>query len=106
MKSLWFCEYNLNPETGDIQVSEQNFPDVDEWPHKWNKKVVTWKLVTDTPDIEGRKREERIIKRGLLRWQLRVKNLKFRMLNTKSKRFRNRYGTVPDMLIKHRNSTK
>jgi len=93
------CEFKLNPETGDIEVSESNFPKIDEWPHKWKKKTVTWRLYSDTPDIEGRKKEEKIIKRGLLRWQLRVKNLKFRMVNTYSRRFVNKHGVHPDMVI-------
>lgn len=95
-----FCAYVLNPSTGEIEITDKNFPEIDEWPHKWNKKTVTWKLESDTPDIEGRKREEKIIKRGLLRWQIRVKDLKFRMISNKpSRRFASKYGIHPDMVI-------
>jgi len=95
-----FCEYILNPETGEIEITDKNFKEIDEWPHKWNKKTVTWRLESDTPDIEGRKREEKIIKRGLLRWQLRVKDLKFRMIPKKpGRRFALKYGIHPDMII-------
>lgn len=41
-----------------------------EWPHKFNRpgRAITWKLESDTNDIEGTKKEEKMIAYALLAW--------------------------------------
>ena len=55
-----------------------NMNEIDEWKHKWNEGKITWKLESDTPDIEGKKFEVRIINLAFLAWGKEMKNLKVR----------------------------
>ena len=58
-----------------------NMNEIDEWKHKWTDNKITWKLESDTPDIEGRKFEVRIINLAFLAWGKEMKNLKVRQQN-------------------------
>ena len=76
------CKYIL--EKGKVIATSE----IEEWPKKWNKPVLYWDLLVDTEDIPGVKLEKQAIARALLRWQIVIKNLKFRRYNPTSKRQR------------------
>ena len=62
--------------------------EIEEWPKKWNKEVLYWDLLQDSEDIPGVKLEKKAISRALLRWQIVIKDLKFRRFNKNSSRQR------------------
>ena len=62
--------------------------EIEEWPKKWNKEVLYWDLLQDSEDIPGVKLEKNSISRALLRWQIVIKDLKFRRYNPRSTRQR------------------
>ena len=62
--------------------------EIEEWPKKWNKEVLYWDLIKDSEDIPGEKLERASIARALLRWQIVIKDLKFRRYNPRSGRQR------------------
>ena len=76
------CKYLL--EKGKVIAKTE----IEEWPMKWNKEVLYWDLIKDSEDIPGEKLEKASIARALLRWQIVIKNLKFRRYNPRSGRQR------------------
>ena len=76
------CKYLL--EKGKVIAKTE----IEEWPKKWNKEVLYWDLIKDSEDIPGEKLERASIARALLRWQIVIKDLKFRRYNPRSGRQR------------------
>ena len=50
----------------------------DEWPHKWAKGVVTWRLNNLTSDIESKRHQERAVTVAFRTWQLRIKDIRLK----------------------------
>jgi hypothetical protein len=78
------CKYIL--EKGKVIAKSEQ----EEWPKKWNTEILYWDLVQDSEDIPGVKLEKASIARALLRWQIVIKDLKFRRYNSRSIRQRKR----------------
>ena len=80
-----FCRLGIPPVNYHEPISYiSNMDEIDEWDHKWNESKITWKLESDTPDIEGKKSEIRIINLAFLAWGKEMKNLKVRRLRRSS----------------------
>ena len=84
MSDIIGCIFKYDSNDVDIITEEINVNDgtIEEWPHKWETPILYWDLVSDSPDIEGVELEEKLVKRALLRWQIVVKDLKFRKWRT------------------------
>lgn len=52
----------------------------DEWPHKWEQPIITYRLNNYTKDIKKRKLQERAVTVAFRTWQLRVKDIKFKRI--------------------------
>jgi hypothetical protein len=55
----------------------ENIEDIDEWPHKWNQKEISYRLNNYTSDFINQKWQDRAVTVALRCWQLRTP-LKFR----------------------------
>ena len=62
---------NVIPNTYDSNI--------DEWNHKWEGPVVTWKLDQPNDDMQPYN-VQRIITLAFMAWQIQIKDIKFRLL--------------------------
>ena len=72
------CELSMNGMRGQITSLDETKLLPNEWPHKWDKPIVTYRLNNFTNDWEKKKHQERAVSVAFRTWQERVKDVKFK----------------------------
>ena len=77
-----YCELSMNGLRGQIQGATlgvtENTQIIDEWEHRWESGVVTYRLNNLSDDIEKKAWQIRAVTVAFRTWQLRIKDIRFK----------------------------
>jgi hypothetical protein len=77
-----YCELSMNGLRGQIQGStlgvQENSQIIDEWGHRWESGVVTYRLNNLSTDIEKADHQVRAVTVAFRTWQLRISDIRFK----------------------------
>jgi len=76
------CSASISENGFDFATTEDTtgkpYPELTEWPHKWEKPVLTYRLNNLSPDIQKEEHQTRAVTVSFRAWRLRIKDLRFR----------------------------
>jgi len=76
------CEASVSPDGSGVKFATQDeeapYPEINEWPHKWEKPILSYRLNNLSPDIQKEEHQVRAVTVAFRCWQLRVRNIKFK----------------------------
>lgn len=83
-------------ETLETEYEGENFPPIDEWPHRWEKDTITYSVIRGTADLLGDSPERLALNLAMTTWDVEIKpHLKYVPITTEPN---------PDITVEFRNA--